>query len=323
MKTIRTIASRLARVTVLVTIAVGSAAPGYLAAAQTDLCIPSIGGLAGTPSIDGVVGSFNQGIADDLGWNNAVRVNLSADLGMTRASSMQIGRTATDLYLSFSVGIPTPGVDNTIALVFSTDGNPAHDWRIHITPFDNGTVSVNGNNFSPFSITYWRDSTMWNTGGAALQLPLLNGRIKYSRSGGGGNNAGYWEIEIQIPIETNVANAGANTKIYFPSSGKFGFYANVISTSFIFGNSFFQDPWPQNALITAPGVDKNLTANTPGPNAWGNVSFNTRPECKGVSLALGNIGVKDPNNLSNIISNIRAYNQVTENQVAQCVALAD
>lgn len=284
----------------------------------TNLCVPMIGGLAGPPVIDGVVGSFNQPIDNDLGWNNAVQVNLSADSGATRSATMQVGRTATDFNISFSVGAPTPGFDNTIVLAFSTDGNSANDWRIHITPFDNSTVNTNGVNLPPFTVTYWRDSGGWNNAGAmTFPSTMLNGRVKYSRTGGTGTGSGYWEIEIQIPIETNPANANGASKIYFPASGTFGFYADVLNTSFVAG-TVVQDPWPAATQIVS-GAGSALEQNTPGKGGWGTLSFNTRPVCDDVSITQADVGVKDPTNPSVIITNMRTLPPgIITNTFADC-----
>src|ERR1044072_6035244 len=132
--------------------------PAVAHADATNLCVPAVGGLAGPPVIDGVVGSFNQPIDNDLGWNNATQVTLGAN-GTTRAAMMQLGRTATHLLISFSIGAPAPGLDDTIVLAFSPDGTPANDWRIRITPFTasnwtgipDPTPSTN-----PAAISYWR-----------------------------------------------------------------------------------------------------------------------------------------------------------------------
>src|SRR4051812_48768417 len=82
--------------------------PAAAHADATNLCVPPLGVWIGLmPNVDGVVGSFNAPIENDLGWNNATQVNLSADNGATRAAMMQLGRIATgpttgDLYISFS-----------------------------------------------------------------------------------------------------------------------------------------------------------------------------------------------------------------------------
>ena len=73
------------------------------AQAQNDLCVSNIGGLAGTPTIDGKVD-------DDAGWNGATRVNLSADLGTTRSAVFQIGKDVnnnSNVYISVAVDAPS------------------------------------------------------------------------------------------------------------------------------------------------------------------------------------------------------------------------
>jgi opacity protein-like surface antigen len=280
---------------------------------QDDLCVSDIGGLAGNPDIDGVV-------EDDAGWNGATRVNLSADLGVTRSAVFQLGKRSGFFYISFVVDTPVPGSDNTIVLVFSTDGNPAHDWRIHIQPFDVGIV--NGTNQVPHVVTYWRDSITWNNAGATANTAApgfwLKDNTKFSK------DPLHWAIEIKIPIETNVANASLDSKIYFPSASTFSLYANVLSTSVLLG-TYTQDPWPAGNIIT-PGVSSFLTRNTPPSSDWGTLSLFSRPACTGVSLVRSNIGVKDPLNLANIINSMRRYTPLggfPETNMSQCDALAN
>ena len=323
--------NRLTRCVVALTAAGATLGTGAARAQANDLCIPAIGGLAGTPTIDGVVGSFSQPVRNDLGWNNAYRVNLSADMGVTRAAAMQMGRTGTDVHVAFSIGAPAPGADNTIVLALSTTTSSAQDWRIHIKPFDNSTFAINKTDAQPLSVTYWRDSSKWNgtgTGAANTAATLLDDdatgkRVRFSRVGGTGVGAGYWEIEIRIPIETNATSAGSNSKVYFPSSGTFSLYANVLSTSSVTG-THIQDPWPPGRTVSPPaetvsGTSKLLTRNTPTKDKWGTASFNQRDDaCTGVSLQLTDVGVKNPSMTSAIIGDIRAVNSVTHT-LAQCL----
>src|SRR5207249_10580462 len=101
-----------------------------VAGAQTDVCITGVGGLGGVPTIDGQV-------EGDAGWNNAVRLNLSGDLGASTATKMMLGIAGTSLYLGLEVSAPGITRDTTVVLAFSAnDGNAANDWRLHIQPFD-------------------------------------------------------------------------------------------------------------------------------------------------------------------------------------------
>jgi len=291
--------------------------------AQNNMCIPSIGGLAPLPNIDGIVEGYTGGgpVQDDPGWNGATRFNLSADLGVTRSAVFQVGRSGSSVYISFVVDTPTPGDDNTIVLVLSTDGNTANDWRIHIQPFDVGMV--NGSNQTPLSVTYWRNSSTWNTGGSGTTASpgfWLKDNIRFSKAGS------RWAIEIEIPREMNPANAHLNNKIYFPSSGTFNLYADVLSTSIATG-TYTEDPWPPGHIIVPDPSDifPYVTEYTPDSSQWGTASFNDRSECTGVSLTYTNVGVLDPTNSNVIKGDIRRYNPsggFTETQ-AQCEALAD
>lgn len=302
--------------------------PAASAPAQNDLCLTNnIGGLAGLPTIDGIVEGYTGpgGVQYDPGWNRAVRVNLSANLGVSRSAVFQMGRSSTDVYISFVVDTPVPGGDNHIVLVLSTDGNTAHDWRIHVQPFDSSTAGAGfeGSNEPPHAVTYWRNSTTWNNAGATATVASpgfwLKDNIRFSKAGS------RWAIEIKIPRETNSANAGLDDKIYFPATGEFDFYANILSTSFLSG-VFYQDPWPPGNIITAGAASSDLTRNTPNDTQWGTVSFNDRSVCKGVSLASSNVGVYDPTNPGVIINEILRYEpsgSFPETTIAQCQALTD
>jgi hypothetical protein len=286
--------------------------------AQDNLCVPNIGGLAGSPTIDGIV-------EDDAGWNGAARVNLSVGLGTTRSAVLQMGKTGADVYISFVVETPSADLSDTIVLVLSTDGNPAHDWRIHIQPFVGGVT--NGENQVPTVVTYWRNSTTWNNPGA-ISTPALDGfwlkdNIRFS------NNDSHWAIEIKIPIETNIANAGSNDAIYFPTGtgpgDTFKFYANVL-IPIILPGIYVQYPWPAGHIIIS-GTGQPLTQSTPAAFMWGTLSLFPRSAvCTGVSLAWSDIGVEDPNNPGVIISQIRRYNPpggFPEPDMAACDALAN
>src|SRR5688572_9796939 len=84
--------------------------PG-LAAAQNDMCVPGIGGLAGTPTIDGIVDGYTGpgAINNDAGWNGATRWNLSGDNGATTAAKLQAGLAGGFLYLSYVIDTPQTG----------------------------------------------------------------------------------------------------------------------------------------------------------------------------------------------------------------------
>lgn len=289
------------------------------AGAQDDMCIPTIGGLAGLPTIDGIVEGYNPGNQFDAGWNGSTRFNLSADMGTSKSAVFQVGRSSGSLFLSMVVDTPTPGEDNTVVLVFATNGTAAHDWRIHIQPFDVGMVD--GADQVPFSVTYWRDSSTWNSAGATATTASpgfwLKDDTRFSKSGS------RWALEMKIPVGNNPANAHLDSSVYFPNTGTFELYANILSTSVIAG-TFSQDPWPPGKIVTA-GDSLFLTRNTPGSSDWGKASFNSRPECTGVTLAWNDVGVADPSTPSSITSSIRRYDPAggfTETE-AQCDALAD
>jgi hypothetical protein len=145
----------------------------YKAGAQNDICLNNIGGLGGTPTFDGQV-------EGDIGWNNALRLNVSGDMGSTTATKMQMGIVGSTLYLGLVVSAPTISPDTTVVLGLSpNDGVTAHDWRLHISPFDVAPPPDGTRNNPPLAVTYWHDSSNWNyssstaiTGRWSFRFPL-------------------------------------------------------------------------------------------------------------------------------------------------------
>lgn len=260
--------------------------------AQSDVCVPTVGGLAGAPTIDGVV-------EGDPGWNRSVRVNLGDGMGgVPRRGSVQLIRDGSNLYMSFEVeGVPAPNVDDTVVLGFSTTGNATQDWRVHILPFtaaDAGTApeSVVYQDHGPQTSSYWRNSGTWNTAALPGSTPFI-GNIKVSR------NSNNWSMEMRIPISSASSAMGSNTLLYVPSSGSFGFYANVLSTSSL-ASTFSQDPWPRSVTMLtagAPGAGSGVYAEnrTPLPSAWGTMALNVTPPrtcTAGVYMTTNSLGVR-------------------------------
>jgi hypothetical protein len=292
------------------------------ASAQTDMCVPAVGGLAGTPVIDGIVDGYTgPGAIDyDAGWNGATRWNLSGDLGATTASKLQAGLAGGFLYLSYVVDTPAYGQDNTILIGFAGTGAAAStDWRIHITPFD-VAPPPDGAGQSPVSVTYWRNSATWNTGVAGTNDPAhwTYANTRFSKAGN------RWAVEIRVPVTHTLASAAANTAVYLPATGAFRFYTVVLSTfGFVDPVTVVQDPWPAGVLI--PGGDL-LQNSTPASGSWGFASFNTRPACDGVSIAWSDIGVLAPPPAApgTIGQQIRRFGgAIPEATLAACEALAD
>jgi hypothetical protein len=289
--------------------------------AQNDLCIPGIGGLGGVPAIDGDV-------ENDPGWNNALRLNLSGDIGATTASKLQLGISGTSLYLGLDVSAPGITTDTTLVLVFSGDGNPANDWRLHIRPFDVALPADGTKNLPPFAVTYWRDSTVVNNQ-SNWNLP---GAIAHTAGGGDWEmtnikilkvNNNSWQLEFQIPI----VSPASSTAGFCVScgGGTFKIYANVLNTSsgVVPNSSVTEDVWPPCPMLGCAMVIGSgfLTQNTPPRLAWGTGSTSMRAACTGVSLSGPNIGVQNPLNASQIISNIRRYTPIAETTAAGCKML--
>jgi len=269
------------------------------APAQDEMCPPALGGLAGTPTLDGNVDGDN-------GWAAATQFNLidpTATGGTSRDVVLRVGQTSTHLYLGLIIDEPQVHQDDVLVIGLSTDTNDAHDWRLHIKPFDTALPSVGTNNLSPHTVDYWRDSTIWNTAGATANpaplatWPSANTRIQRTTSS-------RWEIEIRIPREGNIANAGSNNAVYFPASGSFELYVDAISTTFL--GTYTEAPWPQGSgVVPAPSL--LLNESTPPKTQWGTASFGSLPGCDGVRLTWDHIGTRNPT-VHQILLNPDAFN---------------
>jgi hypothetical protein len=275
------------------------------AKAQKDFCVTQTDVVTGSPQIDGIVYAVDsKNIAPDAGWTNAARYNLfpfnsmsplNDGYGMAKIGDLQLVRDSSFVYISYAIQTPAPEVDDTIVLVLSTDGNSAHDWRIEIKPFD--VAITDGNSFTPSQVHYWRDSTQWNNPSAVrdpVAAPWLGTNIKYS------TYSGTWAIEIKIPVEPVMANASEATAIYFPPSGSFSLYADVLQTAAgtLLG-SVAQSPWPVTSGIIPSAADSILEHNTPGSSQWGTASFDSptvHTACTGLSIGAGDIAVVNVDN---------------------------
>lgn len=256
-------------------------------AQDNQMCIPALGGLTGFPTTtDGVV-------EGDNGWAKATQHNLNASNGVSRTAVMYTGTSTTDVYIGLIVDDPPPGADNTVLFTMSTDGNCHHDWKIEIKPWDNAVTD--GPNQQPHIVDYWRDSCPNSSGTPHWNLPTssptsagpgfwLADGTRVSKTGS------RWELEMKIPRETNPVNAGNNSKIYFPPTGEFKLYADILSTSTILG-TVSQAAWPPTTTISGPGPLEQLA---PPKSDWGTVSLNARTACTGLSLAWNDIGTTNP-----------------------------
>lgn len=218
------------------------------ASAQKDVCVSSIGGLAGTPVLDGQV-------IGDPGWNNAVQMNLSGDIGSTTATKMLLGTDGSSLYVGLAVSGLLITNDTTVVIAFSaTDDNTdaVHDWRIHIQPFDVMLPPDNKKNLHPFVVNYWRDSTPgtgWNSPGA-VGTPA--GDLDWEK-----NNVNIfkidkynWQLEFKIPL---VSGPGASSGmggfcLSCSASSNFRFYLNVLNTT---SPSVLPPDWLASATFTS------------------------------------------------------------------------
>jgi hypothetical protein len=302
------------------------------ASAQNDMCVPSIGGLAGTPIVDGIVDGYTgpplpPAVDYDAGWNQATRWNLSGDHGATTATKLQAGVTGGFLYLSYVVDTPVYGQDNTIVIAFSQTGKPAStNWRIIITP-SNVANPPNGAGKAPFAVNYWRDGdpvsgTYWNKSQAGTNDPMhwTYTNTKWSRS------TNRWALEIKIPLTiSEMDDATSADKVYLPASGPFRFYTAVFNAYGLLDPMAMpmvaQDPWPAGLDTPTGDLLQNLT---PNPATWGQMSFNMRPACTGVSISWADVGVLQPPAGPAIVSEIKRFaGAIAQVTLTACNALTD
>jgi hypothetical protein len=227
--------------------------------AQNQVCIPT----AGVPTMDGQV-------ASDPGWNGAGRVDLDLS-GVVPQVYARLVRTATHVYIGLSVNTPplAPTSNDRIVICLSTSDAQAA-WRIHIQPYSD-SVSI-GQGQAAF-IEYWRNSSTWkgnvspqNPSDPAAPAPWLQTAQVPTFFHG----LSFWEMELKIPIESNLANDDLRTGVYFPPIGtSFKLYFNILRVS---GAGYaFQYPWKSSSKI-----DPTLLSGTPEPTAWASGSFDQK-----------------------------------------------
>src|SRR5271165_436469 len=209
--------------------------------AQSNVCVPTVGGLAGKPVLDGQV-------TGDPGWNNAVQLNLSGDLGSPTFTQLLLGMDASFLYLGLVVnGLPITS-DTTVVLTFSATADntdAADDWRINIQPFDVAPPPDNTKNLSPFVVTYWRNSMSWNggvTGTPAGSSDWQKANAKIYKI-----DSVHWQMEFEIPLRTPSSNAGGFC-LNCSGPGNFRIYVNVLSTN---SNTVLPPEWISGGSYTS------------------------------------------------------------------------
>ncbi|HYE98247.1 MAG TPA: hypothetical protein VEJ18_05015, partial [Planctomycetota bacterium] len=231
------------------------------AAAQNETQIPP----GGPPAVDGTV-------AGDPGWNGAARIDLDCP-GVVPQTYARLVRTATHVYLGVSVKTPAlePHMNDRVVLAFHTSDDAAA-WRIHIQPFP---LSPPLGASTAAGVQYWRNSGTWKTkpvgddpASSSTSAPwLLPSAVKIFNHG-----LSFWELELAIPIESNVAHDEGRSAVYFPAEGTdktFFVYINVLKTS---SSGFVcQYPWRKTSPISG-----TLTSGTPSPSSWGTASFDPR-----------------------------------------------
>ncbi|HEX7896850.1 MAG TPA: porin family protein [Planctomycetota bacterium] len=227
--------------------------------AQNHVCI----GQAAEPTMDGAV-------ASDPGWNGAARIDLDLQ-GIIPQVYARLVRTATHVYVGLSVNTPplAPTDDDRVVLCLSTS-DVAAAWRIHIQPF---TDALPGGSSTAAAVQYWRNSSTWKSNVIAQDpsdsvnpapwLQPAQVRTYY-------HGASFWEMELKIPIESNLANDDNRTAVYFPPVGAtFKLYVNVLQLSP--SGYAFQYPWR-----TMSKINPTLLSGTPEPTAWGTASFDQK-----------------------------------------------
>jgi len=302
---------------------------------QNDICVTSVGGLAGLPTLDGFV-------SGDPGWNNAVQLNVSGDLGASTATKALLGTDGSNLWLGLIVSAPAIDQNTTLVLTFSeNDGHPEKDWRLHIQPF-NAALKPKADG-TPQVVNFWRDSTTWNTPTAGTGPGTWEDNPANIQVTTNGMN--HWELEFKIPIVTSSTTStsdpgfclGCNTSV--PST--FKLYMNLLNTGFggtvgpVVAPDVSQDVWPACPggticpLVFDPPTATDIRTLTPDPSLWGTGSLTSRSACTGVSLTAYSspltVGVQDPSNPLNLTTNIvpLPFSSIAETSIAQCSALAD
>ena len=245
-------------------------------AAQNEICVPA----SGTPTLDG-------GVVGDLGWDGSARIDLDCP-GAVPETWARWTRTATHVYLGLVVTTPglAPNPNDRIVLALRTHDD-ATAWRIHITPFGLSTPLGPGH---PQEVKFWRNSATWN-GNVIAQTPstgnatwLMPDQIHFDYSGGD-----HWELELRMPIESNVGSAGSSNAVYFPPVGTaFRVYLNLVKTEGASGYAF-QYPWRSGSTLKT-----SITKGTPPFTDWGTASFDNRPGCA-VQLYCTKLGLSGTN----------------------------
>jgi hypothetical protein len=319
---------------------------------EGQLCIPLLGtdpAAPTPPTLDGVIESWAEPDGTkhtDSGWNRAAKINLNANPSSpTKTAEMLVGMSPAGnpppglpnrAYLLLGLTVETtitPGVNDTVVLMLSTDSNPQHDWRIFIKPFNSASAAAPDSAHPelsdfrrgvPDSVSYWRDSDHWRDLTAVTKFPQT-GHAEWLRvrAADGSNltdatapgtllrvsrEINIWSLEMAIPITNDPAeaNIGDESKIFFSPTSTFRMYVNVLSTDDL-SASFHNDPWPTwpQAIITAPatGSPDLLENNTPPKQTaspspepiWGTASLFNRPtECSGISLEIADSGIENP-----------------------------
>lgn len=318
---------RIVLFTMLLGIILQSPVPAF--AQVGDICIPTIGGLVASPTMDGKP-------QDDVGWNGAGQLGIrdatqsptGTSESATRSGSIQYGILNNFLYFSVDLdngSFIAPGNNDRVVIGISPDGtgaDSANAWRLHISPgLFSATPGIEISARPPLGVAYWRDSSSWNnprgsatctrsqyfdcvspltmdsmsgivTPSTSTQCnPLQTAQFVVSRKGS------RWGLEAKVPYSTNSADAAANCKIYLPSTGTFKLYANVVSTNdFATSTTYVEDPWPSSLYLAANnGLGSLIETSTPAPSAWGVASLDTSPPtttrtaCTGVKIAAAGV----------------------------------
>ncbi len=249
-------------------------------------CIPPIGSVVTGAAPDPVDGK----VQDDERWNGSMRINLN-DRGAGRMGFLQLGRSATDVYIAGLIeptDIPV-STNDAVVLAFHTSANTDFDWKIVINPFDTSTstgASNSRNVMSGGTIMAYRKSTSqsWNTATTgfvpgAARANWLTSAIFVSRVPANTSNG--WSFEMKIPI---VASAASDDGIFFPPSAQFDFYFDILKAVDVADAMTIQAPWPTDMpSAKVIGSASDFVGDNTLPLPWGKVSFDPAT-CTGVTL---------------------------------------
>lgn len=317
-------------------------------AAPVAACVPNASGW-GNPSLDGVVENMyipttSSSYIADQGWNQSYRFNLyrqdhptGYSLGDVAGAHVKLIKSNYNpttkqgtLWLAVWVDA-APEIYNTVVLGIA--GTSADIWRLHLSPFCNGSCgsprpagmyvdlgapaeSQVSNHYPAMNVWHGASVSAINTASGPMSAPSWanSSTVNLAR------DTNRWSVEIKVPYTTNQAMA-TDQLVYLPVSGEFKMYFNVLSTYDSGVGPFVnQRPWPQSMPLGSANNFGLIESNTPDYVNWGVVSLDgtfTTPSdpvnpagpkvsCAGVEIHVGDFGVRNNSLPSNNVHKMAA-----------------